>query len=730
MAFLDKHKKTGNESFIALLINEQSVQAGIWQIEGNKTKIISVGEKQGWSGKTDELVESVDLSLSEAVARLVEVGKKEPEKIIFGLPHDWTQAGKITDQKLDLLKKLSTKLSLKPIGFVVATEALVHFLKTNEGASVSTILIQINADDLRIVLIHLGEILGVEKVARSDSLALDVEEGLLRFPKEETFPPRMILYGEADLEAEKQILVSYPWQEPERKLPFLHVPRIEIAEEDFEIKALCLAGGTEMAKSEELISEDAEKPAVVEHKQINGQQEQDLGFVVGKDVLAEIGKKESPGKPDDGQTEPLKSEEKVAQVEQVEKVGVKNLLGLILTRIRVPRLRLAKLRLPSFAFAPPKLALVGLFLVILGGGFLVFKTIPRAQITIFVSPEELKEELELTLDPSALVWDEKEKILPAQTLEASVSQSKTKTTTGKKTIGEKAKGEITIYNRTDDQKSFSAGTVLGGPGDLKFTLDSEVSIASKTPDLVSGVDKWGEVKVEVTAVDIGAEYNLAADSQFKFEKFSSSLFLAKNTTAFSGGTSRQIQVVSEEDKVSLKKDLEGELTAKAKEEILKKASGGKYFVEESLQTDIAQEEYSRKVGEETQEVSLTLEIKATGLTFEENSLRDLARLFLKDKIGAQDFRWEEAKLDSKVLEINSDGSVQLKVMIAGKLYPGFSAEETAQNLAGKGFAFQKNYLDNLPRVTGFKTEITPAFFARLKRLPSRAKNIKVEIKPE
>lgn len=763
MAFLEKSKES-TEAFIALLVNEESVQAGIWRIEKGKTKVVSVGERQTWEGKeTKDLVESVDISLSAAASKLTEAEFEEPEKVIFGLPQGWTDEGKITEEKLALLKELSLRLSLKPMGFVVTTEALTHFLKAKEGASPSAILIGLDSEKIQVVLIRLGKVLGSESVARSDNLALDVEEGLLRLSRQETFPPRMILFGEGDLESVCQTLVSYPWQEPERKLPFLHFPRVEIAPENFEINALCLAGGTELAKSEELVSEEKDqrevekkpdrKPAATrlpspdgeatggqaeplkeaEALKIEGEREemvekeegeleQDLGFVVGEDVLAETGQR---GDTEEVETQKEKDEkvEKVEQAEEVEKgVKIRGLVSLILAKIKLSRLRLPKLGLPSFAFRPPKLVFVGLTLVVFGVLFWVFKTMPRAQMTIFVSPEELKKEWELKLDPNVVARDEKRKVFPAQLIEASVSQSKTKTTTGRKTVGEKAKGEVMIFN-IGNSKNLAAGTILIGPGEFKFTLDQAVSVASG-----SALGGPGQVKANITAADIGADYNLASGSEFTISNFDKSILAAKNESALTGGTSRQVQIVSEEDRVLLKKDLQEILEKRAEEEIGKKVAGSQRLVKESLQTKVSQENYDRKVGEEAQEATLTLAVKATGLVFEQNDLRDFLRLLLKDEIGEQDFRWEEADLNFQAENVNDDGSIQFKTEVSGKLYPAIDEKEIVRNLTGKSLAFQKNYLNSLPKVTGFETKIIPSFFIRFGRLPSLEKNIKVEIR--
>src|SRR3972149_3207039 len=57
-------------------------------------------------------------------------------------------------------------------------------------------------------------------------------------------------------EGVKQQLLSPPWQSPQTRLPFLHFPKIETLPTDFTIRALALAGGTEVALSLGLISQE------------------------------------------------------------------------------------------------------------------------------------------------------------------------------------------------------------------------------------------------------------------------------------------------------------------------------------------------------------------------------------------------------------------------------------------------------------------------------------------
>ncbi len=85
--------------------------------------------------------------------------------------------------------------------------------------------------------------MGSKIVGRSNSLALDLEEGLLRFNFENALPVRILLLGGKPLEEEKQALISYPWVAPdsEKKLSFLQFPKVDVAEDNFETSAVILA---------------------------------------------------------------------------------------------------------------------------------------------------------------------------------------------------------------------------------------------------------------------------------------------------------------------------------------------------------------------------------------------------------------------------------------------------------------------------------------------------------
>ncbi|MFZ5365717.1 MAG: hypothetical protein ACOZBZ_00305 [Patescibacteria group bacterium] len=699
-------EKAKKEYFWALQIWDEGVKSAIWTVEEEKTKVVALGSHEAWEDGVEELTIAVDKSLSTASERFVGEGG-EPSKVIFGLPEDWTLENKIKPEYQEKLSALCQKLELEPVGFVSTFDALNHHLKDVEGTPASAILISPGRTKVTLAIVEVGKIKGVEQIVRSENLAADVCEGLLRFTGIEILPSRMLLFNGEDMEEARQVLIGYQWQTFQiegKRLPFLHFPKIEILPYDFDITAVSLAGGKEVAKSLgfKVISEPKKEV----------EPSRDLGFVKGKDVASEF-KAEVVPVPEEPTFAPPQEEKP------------KPTLGLL-------KEKLSTIHLPSLPALPVGMPLVtmgvGIILLILGAVVVFWWNVPKAQVTIYVTPQALEKGLELTVDPNQEVVDEKNFILPAQVIETQETGEKTAPTTGEKTVGEHARGEVTVYNRTDSKKIFAEGTIIVGPGNLKFTLDRETTVASKTPDLASGVDKWGETKTAVTAVDIGAQYNLASSSQFSFKDFPTSSYLAKNESAFIGGTSRQIQAVSEKDQKDLLVKLSQELTEKGKMSLLSKVSSGKKLIEEILAQPVSTN-FDHKVGDEAQTLALNLTVKVTGLTFTDEDLAFLAQKLISGSIP-QDFELKKEEITARfeIKKKNEDGSILFKTIIKANLLPKLDKEEIIKNIKGKYPDLAKKYLSSLSGYADSEIILSPRLPGILGTIPRRENKITLEIR--
>ncbi len=703
-------EKKKKEYFWALQIWDEGVKSAIWTVEEEKTGVVALGSYESWEDGVEELTVAVDKSLSTASERFVGEGQ-EPSKVIFGLPDDWTSDDKIKPEKQEILSELCRKLDLEPVGFVSTFDALNHHLKEVEGAPPSVILISPGKKMINLAVVEVGKIKKVEKVLRSENLGADVYEGLLRFSEIETLPSRILLFNSEEMEEARQILISFPWQTPQiegKKLPFLHFPKIEILPYDFDITAVSLAGGKEVAKSLGFkISTEEEKPEEVKEEVV------DLGFVKGEDIAKEFPQ--------------VEVEEELVPVAE-ERPKPRPILAVFkekLSNIRIPRFSLPPL--PGGPFLGIGAGIT--FLILLAGLGVIWWNVPKAQVTIFITPQVLEKEEELTVDPNQEVLDEKNLILPGQIIESEASGEKTAPATGEKTVGEPARGEVIVYNRTDAKKVFPEGTVIVGPGNLKFTLDRETTVASKTPDLATGVDKWGEAKVGATAVDIGAQYNLASNSQFSFKDFPTTSYLAKNESSFVGGTSRQIQAVSEDDQKNLQEKLSGELAENAKSGLLVKTPPGKKLIEEAISTSATSVSFDHKVGDESQTLGLKLTVKVSGLAFSQDDFTNLSQKILAGEIP-QDFELKKEEISARfeIKEKNEDGSVLFKTSIHANLLPRLDKTEIVKNIRGKNPDLARKYFSTISGFADSEIFISPKFPGFLGTLPRREDKITLEIR--
>src|SRR3989344_4745295 len=438
------------EYFFALNIGLENLKVCLWAVSRDKLKILNIASQKYSSN--DEIVEITDKLLDQSLGELL----NEPTKLLFGVPDSWLMDDNLKDPYLQLLRSIVKSLELSPMAYVSSSHAISHFLEKTDGAPSTAIIVGIGEENVSVTVVRGGKIDGTKISKRSNMLGEDIEKLLLGFGEVEVLPAKMLLFSlnKESLDKQKTSLLSYPWMS---RLSFLHLPKIEILEEDIEIKEVAL-------------------------------------------------RTDSP---------PL-----VQEVEKEISRGFK-FLG-------IPRFG-GKLK-----FIVPIL-----ILLLLAAGYIF---LPKATVTIFVEPKVLERDTQVTADPKIKEVDEETKRIPGQIIETQASGSEKGSATGKKQIGESAKGTITITNKTNSPKTFSKGTTLSTGDNIKFSLESSVTVASQsaTEDGIS----FGKASADANAVEIGADGNIPSGAQLTISGVSSAEFSAKSEGNFSGGTSKDVTVVS------------------------------------------------------------------------------------------------------------------------------------------------------------------------------------------
>jgi hypothetical protein len=741
----NKDKKVG-EVYWALVVEPSWVQAGVWIIDKNEAKVIAISPPAAWESD-EELITSADSVLSAAVSNLPEEAG-EPTKTVFGVPNYWVTEGQIKKEYLEKIKVLCQKLSLTPVGFVVLTEGISHFMKTEEGSPFNGIVIGVGNENIEVSVIRLGNLQGSTQVARSVSVADDIAEGLARFSKQEAFPSRVVLYDgkEGELEDVRQSIMSANWEDY-GKVKFLHTPKVEVIQPDKKVLATALAGGAELSGVSSvknyLLGEEEEEKGEAEKEPQEAEQEktvaEDVGFVVGKDVAKmEAKPKEERESQEEPKQEDLANVGKPKEDMDARMPGEKpsfnkNIMPSFFTNVKTRMSQAISKIMPGGkepnlqgSKSPSRrLFIIGasFFVIILIALFALWWFLPKATVTVFVAPKRIEERVSIFIDPNADSVDSEEKTLPGKLVEESVSGEKTKSTTGTKTVGDKAKGEVTLF-RSGSEVTLASGTELTGPNDLKFTLDEGVTVAS------GSAGTPGTAKANVTASDIGAQYNLASGETFDVGSYLSSDLEAKNESDFTGGSSREINAVSEEDQADLEEELKQELLDKAKEEITNSVEADEQFIEDTLESSVDDASFSNKVGDEATTLKLTMSLNAKALVVNKKDLAEFAKEILKDKVaGGYVLRDEQIAVNFEFQE-EKDGIYELNTIIAANLLPEIKPDEIADKIVGKYPELAKDYLTNIQGFERAEIEVNPKLPGRLGTLPRLKKNITVEVAAE
>lgn len=710
-------EKKGPEYFWSLVISRTWVRAAIWRVVGQKTEVSAEGTGASWEeGNKETLIQAADSTLS-AVAGNFKDEAKEPSKVVFGLPPSWIDDGSIKPERLELLKKLSRELELSPAGFVILPEAIVHYLKAKEGAPPNIVLIGIDEDSIDVSLVENGRIQGTAEVGRSMSLGADVAEGLVRLSQKEQYPSRIILYNHktADLEEAKQNLLESDWEES--KIKFLHTPKVEALDEDVALSAVSLAGGAEVGHAKTVALPSEEEPSLAATAEPEGDEEEreerieqaeelravepeELGFLAGED--AELAKPEL-------EQEPLPPKTKEALFSPL----VAFFKNISLPRIRIP--------LPHGGRGVLGVAVILLLALFLLGG-LGYWYLPKANVTIYVAPKNLDKEVELAVEPGLTVINREKAIIPGREVQVAVSGEKTTATSGTRTVGEKAKGEVTIY-RIGPPLTLPAGAVLESSNGLRFTLDESTSVATG-----SSPAKPSETPTAVTAEAIGAQYNLAADTEFSVGNFSKFDLVGENKEAFSGGSSREVAAVSEKDRDLLEKELTEELKENGLADLKTRLSQDEILIGSTLQLESEKRDFSHKTGEEAGTLKLSLQGTLQALVVPKEALNAFLMSQLeRDVPQGYILRQEQIKTEFKQHEEEED---KFTVKVNANLLPQVKPDEIAREIAGKYPEVAKDYLSSIPGFTRAEMSFNIKFLGRLHTLPRLARNIVIEVAAE
>lgn len=707
-------------NFWLVYIQENLVTVALVNQSGNQYHTVALGPSRNWDINSEEtFITATDESLSSAALNAHISEDQEPFRTAFVVPPFWVDDdGKITASKIKFIKSLCKELKLTPSGFLSEDEAIVEEANQKDDFPASFILVHLDNNGFYLSLVYLGHIKErIRKKLDNQFSGQILESTILELNSQSALPPQIILFG-TDAQNYLKDIKEFPWVGKKDVETFLHFPEVKVYQQEDIInifaKIITSQIDNPLVRSESTTSEETD--AVEE--------EEDETIETKEGLLEEV---EADGLGFSTEAETFNKD----QINNIE-VPKEELLPTSIIETVIPPKEsknyfsfIKKIKFPKFSLKKPNinnLIWIGLILISIFSFSVLF--ISKTKITLFLTPYSFEKKIPVTLLVDGTINDLSKSIIPVDKESFDVKASSKITTTGQKTVGEKAKGEIIIYNKSNKSQSLSSGAVLVDGSGKKFELTTSVSIASSSSNLDEGVIKLGQTKTAVIATNIGSEYNLSGNTQLTFEKISDSTLIAKVVSSLSGGSKEQIQAVSSQDKTNIESQIDDDI-AKKTEEKTNSLGDIQGVIIGTTKVSKGKTELSREVGEQADELTASVDASVSVFTISDEIKEKIIKQFLSSE---ENFNQSIVDVSKFKLEFTSNKIESQQAIgtlsIKGLTTPNVDLASLKKSLLGKTTTKAGEII---------KKTVTRAYNFTIKNnlplnlLPFRVNNLSIEI---
>lgn len=682
-------KKTQGKLYGGIFLKESEGMILLIHPHGDIFEIKDV-ERFAYTDGWEHILEDVD----EAIFRLEKRhGITVNEAIFFIYSHFVDPIRKeIKKPYVGRIQEIVKNLELQALGYIECHEAVVGFLEKKNESSLNAVLVEVDLSEIAVNVYKGGKSVFRNTGAKTQDLVQDIIHVLDPIKGTMLLPTRMVLYESKDVKEPTSRLFTHNWD----KELFVQLPKIEVIKENDLLQAL-----TEIFKEQvSSESEDTEKiKEKIEETSSQNEPKQkptvqtiaDTGFVMGIDVGAEENKKNN---------------EKKSFF-----ASLRAKIGLFFSKIRLPRGRM-----PVILFGILSLILL---IALMGFNEYYFHT---ASLRVFLPYTKIEKNITLNGSPKG---DD----FTIQTSTISAEFTESKQTTGRKDIGETAKGSVTIYNLDDKETSLSSGTKLTA-GDLIFTLDADVTIGAASIDSGTNETKPARTTATITAVEIGPESNIEKGKRFKIGDLSQTVFYAINDDSFKGGSKKQVQTVSKKDIDDLIKTIETK--AKKSSDLQKTNTSDASFlpIEQLSQITLSQVDATKEVGEEASSVELTATVEKESYLYDDKAVKDNILNELNPQVKSG-YAINEANITYTITKaVRTDEGVKLSIRAVAKQTPIINMKQIANTLVFKTKKDVEHILKNQYKVDGYELSIKDTIPFLNNVMPPFEKNIQIIISSE
>ncbi len=385
-----------------------------------------------------------------------------------------------------------------------------------------------------------------------------------------------------------------------------------------------------------------------------------------------------------------------------------------------------KLKVPNFnSFRKRVFLIVGGVVLLIVFWILAVIFLPKASIVVKSDSVESNAEVTFTVDTAQKSLNEGSKTIPAISKQTKKSDSVKVSATGKKDVGDKATGTMRFINcnqadkLTDNTRIVPSGTAITSNG-LTFITTADASVPP------SGYSISGNCKsdkssspVGVVAQNSGDQYNLSTRS-YSVSGFST---ISATGSDMTGGTTKNVSVVSDDDIANAKQQLNDKSKDTAKSELTKLLKDANLFpLPDTLQSSTANVTSTPNVGDEASDVTVNSEVTYTMLGIKRDDLRTLVINDAKKDIDTTKQQVNDDGLDKAVFRFESkksDNQQTLSVQSTVSTGVHVDQDDLKKQIAGKKRGDVQTIIGALPGVKDVQVKYSPFWVSITPKKASR-----------
>lgn len=368
--------------------------------------------------------------------------------------------------------------------------------------------------------------------------------------------------------------------------------------------------------------------------------------------------------------------------------------------------------------------------VLLAGLVTAAMLIPNATVLVTVYAQPFNETVSTTVDTEATEVKADTSTVPGKKVQVEQTTKSSAKTTGKKDLGTKATGKVTLSNSWDSlPHTFSAGTKLRAKNGNEYVLTEDVTVPGASSTLSAGVSvvNPGQKEASVEAAAPGDGYNSAATTFTlpSLPKAQQEKIIGTSTQAFSGGSSRIVSVVTQSDIDKLVENIK----AKNKDDALAKLkgeAGDSVVLDKAIQTLSQDVVNVGAVDSEAENVEAEVLGKFAVITFTKQQQSDLLKQLLANKIPQGQILVSEGEgvsFDASQVELNlvEDKKLQLTNNVKAFTIVQFDENTIRRSLTGVAPSDVAKTISEKLEIKSAEAAVTPVKWPRMPYLSSHIK---------